>query len=334
MFSVTAIAARPLVAPAARRVAPSALLATGAAGVGLATAATIAAHSVLAVVALRALAGIGEAFFYVLASSAVYALAPEHQHARAISRFSAIVSAGILLGPIVAETLRPRAGYTGIWLIGAGLCAVACACVVRLPLAREPAAPRRRATVERAAMLPGAAIAAQTWALAAFTVFVALYAGHLGLGSADAPFAVVAAVVLAVRTVGAGVFDRFAPLALATTAMLAATAGLALLALVPEAWALVPASALVALSQALAFPALMHLAVRRAGPSRRTASVATFTGFFEVGLATAALALGAVLDGLGFAGLYGVAAAVSAMALVPLFAMARAGERERVAAGV
>src|SRR5919204_6298100 len=58
-FSVTAIAARPLVAPPARRVAPSALLIAGAGGVRLPTTATIVAHSVLPVVALRALAGAG-----------------------------------------------------------------------------------------------------------------------------------------------------------------------------------------------------------------------------------------------------------------------------------
>jgi predicted MFS family arabinose efflux permease len=330
MFSVAAIATRPLVAPAARRVAPSTLLALGAGGAGLAIAATIAAKAVVVVVALRAAAGVGDAFVYVLASSAVYALAPAEQHARALSRFSALVSAGILLGPILAESLRGAIGFSGLWLLGGGLCAVACACVWRLPLAREPAAPQRRAVVERAAVLPGVVIAAQTWALAAFTVFVALYASHLGLGSADVPFAVVAAVVLAVRTAGAGIFDRIAPQALATVAMLAATGGLALLALVPAPWALVVASAPVALSQALAFPALMHLAVRRAGDLHRTAAVATFTGFFEAGLATAAVVLGAVLDAFGFTGLYAVAAAVSAAALVPVLAMAR----ERVPAGV
>jgi predicted MFS family arabinose efflux permease len=70
------------------------------------------------------------------------------------------------------------------------------------------------------------------------------------------------------------------------------------------------------------------------GPERpAAAALATFTGFFEVGLATAAIVLGAVLDELGFAGLYGVAAGVSAAALVPL-AMARAGERRRLLAEV
>jgi predicted MFS family arabinose efflux permease len=333
VFSVTAILARPLVAPAARRVTRNRLLAVGASTVGVATAATVVAHSVLAVIALRALAGLGEALFYVLAASAVYELVTEDRHARAQSRFSAVVAAGILLGPIVAEALRPRTGYTAIWLLAGGLCAVACLCVAGLPLDREPRGRGSRAVIARAAVLPGLVVAAQTWAMAAFSVFVALYASHWDLGSAGAPFAVVAIVVLSVRTAGAAVFDRRDPIGTASVAMLAATGGLALLAAAPSRAALLVASALVGVSQALAFPSLLALAVRRAGSLDRTSAIATFTGCFEVGLASAAIVLGVVLDRVGFAGLYGVAAAVSALALVPL-AMTRADERSAVAAEV
>jgi predicted MFS family arabinose efflux permease len=279
---------------------------------------------------LRALAGLGDALFYVLASAAVYALAPEDEQASAQSRFSAVVSAGILLGPIAAETLRPHVGYTGIWLLGAALCAAACASVFRLPLAREPAAGHRRTLIERSAMLPGVVIAAQTWALSAFTVFVALYASHLGLHSADAPFAIMAVIVLTLRTIGARVFDRYQPRPLAATAMAAATAGLALLALLPDTRALLVGSVLIAISQALAFPALLQLAVERAGTARRTRAVATFTGFFEAGLASSAIVLGLALDRLGFGGLYGLAAAVSAATLLPLL-RARADEAKPIA---
>jgi predicted MFS family arabinose efflux permease len=179
--------------------------------------------------------------------------------------------------------------------------------------------------IAREAILPGVVVAAQTWATVAFTVFVALYASHLGLGSVGLPFAIVAIVVLSVRTAGAGVFDRRDPVAVASIAMLAATAGLVLLAVAPSRAALLVAGALLGTSQALAFPALLTLAVRRAGAGR-TSAIATFTGCFEVGLASAAIVLGIVLDELGFAGLYSVAAGVSALALVPL-AMTRAGQR-------
>ncbi len=326
---MTAILARPLVAPLAARVDVRSLLAIGAAGVGIATGLMTVAHSLPAVLALRGLAGLGDALFYVLASAAVYSLAAEDEHASAQSRFSAVVSAGILLGPLVAESLRPHVGYTGIWLLGAALCAATCASVFRLPLARDPSSHHRRTLLERKAVLPGAVIAAQTWALSAFTVFVALYATHLGLDSADVPFAIMAVIVLALRTVGAGVFDRFQPRSLAATAMAAATAGLALLALLADTRALLVGSALIAVSQALAFPALLQLAVQRAGVARRTHAVATFTGFFEAGLASSAIVLGLALDRLGFGGLYGLAAAVSAAAFLFLL-LARRDEAEPV----
>lgn len=324
MFGVTAILTRPLVAPAARRVAPNTLLAIGTVAVGAATASLTFADSVPAVILLRAVAGVGDALFYVLASSAVYALAPADRQGRAQSQFSAVVSGGILLGPILAETIRPLTGFTAIWLLGTALCLAGCACVMRLPLEREPPSTPGRAMIEPSAVLPGIVIAAQTWSLAAFSIYVALYASHLGLGSAGAPFAIEAAVVLAVRILGARVFDRFESLPLATVAMVFSAGGLALLAAVPQVWALLVGSALLAVSQAVAYPALIYLAVQRAGPENRTAAVATFTGFFEAGLASAAVVLGVVLDAFGFAGLYAVAAVVCALALAPLAAVHRA----------
>jgi MFS family permease len=324
---VTAILARPLVAPLASRVDVRLLLAIGAAGVGTATGLMAITHTLAAVLLLRALAGLGDALFYVLASAAVYVLAPEDQQASAQSRFSAVVSAGILLGPIVAETLRPNIGFTGIWLVGAGLCAAGGLLVFRLPVAQEPVAAQRQVGLERSAVLPGIVIAAQTWALSAFTIFVALYASHLGLHSADAPFAVMALVVLTLRTIGAHLFDRYRPQRVATTALAAASAGLGLLALVPNTRALLVGSALIAVSQALAFPALLHLAVQRAGTAHRTRAIATFTGFFEAGLASSAIVLGLTLNRFGFEGLYGLAAAVSAAAILPLLLARAEGTR-------
>jgi predicted MFS family arabinose efflux permease len=330
-FSVTAILVRPLVAPAAARIPPNLLLATGAVIAGLATGLLSIAHSLAAVSLMRALAGLGDALFYVLATTAVYALTPEERHASAQSRLTALVSAGILLGPIVAETLRPQIGYTRLWLLGGALCALASAAVLRLPLAAASRASHRRVALERSAVLPGVAIAGQTWAFSAFTIFVVLYAAHLGLNNADAPFAILAAIMLTARTVAADIFDRVQPRLLVLTTLVASTAGLLLLALLPNPRVLLAGSALIAISQALAFPALLQLAVQRAGSERRISAVATFTGFFEVGLASAAIALGAALDHFGFTGLYTIAAVVSAAAFTPLLLTRENGSRLRTA---
>jgi predicted MFS family arabinose efflux permease len=295
-----------------------ALIAIGSALVGLATGLMLIAHTFLAVLLLRALAGLGDALFYVLASTAVYTLTPDDLKASAQSRFTAVISAGILLGPVAAETLRPHVGYAGIWIMGAALATTACALVTRLPLPREPSPTNRPIVLERAAILPGVVIAAQTWALSAFTVLVTLYANHLGLPNADGPFIIVAVTVLTLRSIGAPVFERFESRTITAVAMVAATAGLTLLALLPDRRTLLVGSVLIAISQALALPALLNLAVHRAGVARRTSAVATFTGFFEAGLASSAIALGAALNEFGFRGLYGIAALVGAGALAPL----------------
>jgi predicted MFS family arabinose efflux permease len=82
-----------------------------------------------------------------------------------------------------------------------------------------------------------------------------------------------------------------------------------------------------AVNQALAFPALLHLAVQRAGTAHRTRAIATFTGFFEAGLASSAIVLGLTLNRFGFEGLYGLAAAVSAAAILPLLLARAEGTR-------
>lgn len=317
-FSVTAVAARPLVAPVAQRISGRALLAAAALLVGAGSALTAVAHSLAAVLVLRAVAGVGEAFFYVLLFATLLALSPAHRRGSLQSHFAALVYGAILVGPLVAETLRPAAGFTAVWVLGLGLCAVSAACALALPAAREPPTERRPAAIHRAALFPGLVLAATTWAGAAFSIYVALYAAHVGLGSADAPFAIFALVVIGSRTLGAPLLDRWHPLAVTVLALASAAVGLGLLAVAPTTGALLAGSAIIGLGQALAQPALMRFTVDRVPDGERTSAIATFTAFFDIAYATAAIVLGAVLAEAGYAGLYGVAAALSALAIAPV----------------
>ena len=51
---------------------------------------------------------------------------------------------------------------------------------------------------------------------------------------------------------------------------------------------------------AMAFPALMTIAVRSAPASERGAVIGTFTSFFDAGFGVGAVTLGVVSDGFGF----------------------------------
>ena len=63
-----------------------------------------------------------------------------------------------------------------------------------------------------------------------------------------------------------------------------------------------------AFGQALAFPALMTLAVNGAPASERSSVVGTFTAFTELGFAIGALTLGAVASAVGYDGVFVVCA--------------------------
>jgi len=63
-----------------------------------------------------------------------------------------------------------------------------------------------------------------------------------------------------------------------------------------------------AFGQALAFPALMTLAVNSAPATERSSVVGTFTAFTELGFAVGALALGAIASAVGYDGVFVVCA--------------------------
>ncbi len=65
---------------------------------------------------------------------------------------------------------------------------------------------------------------------------------------------------------------------------------------------------ILAFGQALAFPALMTLAVNGAPASERSSVVGTFTAFTELGFAIGALSLGAIASHVGYDGVFIVCA--------------------------
>lgn len=314
IFSVASLAARPLVAPLARRIAPARLMATGALVVALTYAVFILGPDANAVIAVRAAGGVGEALFYVLASAAVYDVAPSGRPGAAMSYFSAALSAGLLGSPVLGDLVRVHLGYDAAWATAFALCAAAGAltATLRLP-ARAPARVRRRLRLlHPAAIGPGLLLAANTWGGAAFSTFTALYVAELHLGSAAPEFAVFAVVLLTVRLFGARLLDRVDPRATAGAALAVQAIGLTVMATAQTRPMLLAASALLATGAAFAYPALMSMAAGAVPDDERTEAVATATACFDAGLAVATLALAAALRLDGFSAVYGLAAAVMA----------------------
>lgn len=313
VFSVSSLLLRPFVVPMARRWQPSRLVAVGALIVGVAEGLLALAPSSGGVVLLRALAGLGEAIFFVLVSSAVYDLVSPTHHGRAMSWFSAVLSAALLGSPVLGEFVRAHAGFAAVWLLVFALCAVAALLTWSLPLARQPpaVAPGLR-IVHRAGLRPGLLLAFNTWGTAAFITFAALYVGHLGHGGAAPEFAAFGVMVLAVRVLGAGVIDRADPRAAALASLALQSVCMLLLALADSSAALIACSGLFGAAGAFGYPALMSMATRTVAPAERGEVVATMTACFDGGYAVAALVLAGAFALGGFSAVFLSAAVVLA----------------------
>ena len=330
-FSLSAVLLRPISGRLSDERGRRLLLVAGAALVTVSVAGYVFVTALVPLLILRLVTGAGEAFFYVGAASAINDIAPEERRGEALSFFSLALYAGLALGPVLGETVLGGSNFDAAWLLSAGAAGLALLLGWRVPdtcherVERTGSAP----LVHRAALLPGTILAASVWGLAGFSTFVPLYARELGLEGSKFVFVTYSSLVLALRLFGARIPDLLGSRLTARLALSASAGGMAIMGLWEATIGLFVGVAVFGIGQALAFPALMSIAVRGAPASERGAVVGTFTAFFDLAFGLGAVTLGAVASVFGYAGSFRVAALVALGGLGLLFLYAhRAGRAE------
>lgn len=313
-FAFSAVLLRPFIGGVGDRRGRRLLIIGGALTVALSIVAYIPATSLLVLIGLRLVMGAGEAAFYVGAASAINDLAPDERRGEALSIFSLALYGGIALGTVLGETVLDLSDFNAVWWFAGGAATVAALLGLRVPdtrpdLTNEEAAPRR--LVHPKGLKPGVILATSVWGLAGFNTFVPLYALAIGMDGSRLAFLTFSAIVLGIRSFGARLPDILGPRTAAQWALVTNTIGLTVIALWAEPVGLYMGAVLFGIGQALAFPALMTIALRGAAPAERGAVVGTFTAFFDLAFGVGALTLGVVAELLGYRGLFLSAAAVS-----------------------
>ncbi len=285
--------------------------------------------SLIPLLLLRLVTGAGEAFFYVGVASAINDISPDERRGEALSYFSLALYGGLAIGPIIGETVLGAGRFHLTWFVSAGAASIAFLLGLKVPDTRDPAIQPSgtRRIVHPAAIMPGTVLAASIWGLSGFTTFVPLYALSIGLGGSRIVFALYSSIVMLIRSVGAKIPDKLGVRKTARSALTSSAIGLAVMALWPGAPGLYVGTVLFAVGQALAFPALMAIAVTSAPANERGSVIGTFTAFFDLAFGLGAVSLGAVASALDYQGAFGVASIVSAGGIVLLFAYARKGDR-------
>lgn len=278
------------------------------------------AHTLAHVVLLRLLLGVAEAFIFVGVATAVQDISPDDRRGEAASLFSLSLFTALAIGPVIGEAILDHAGYKGVFLFGTAAAVGGLLCALTLRDTRTPTdgVAQRPPLVHRAAVRPGSILGCAIWGLAAFNGYMPLYALKIGMKGASPVFLVNAVVIMLFRSAGARIPDTFGPLRTARLAMVFAPAGLLVMGLWRSVPGLFVGAVVLACGQALAFPALMTVAVNNASASERGAVMGTFTAFFDLSFGGGVLMLGIVSDAVGYNGAFLVAAAVGLIGLTAI----------------
>ena len=314
-FALSAVIVRPVTGAVGDRHSRRVLMTSGAALVSVSVAGYALVSELSALVILRVVSGVGEAAFYVGAASVINDLAPDERRGEALSYFSLALYAGLAVGPVLGETVLGDGRYELTWLVAAAAAGLAALLAWPVPDTRSerPERGSKGRIVHPAALLPGVILACSVWGLAGYNTFVPLYALALGLSGSRGVLVLYSVIVLTIRSLGARIPDRLGPGLTARFALGISGVALVVIGLWPEPVGLYVGTALFAVGQALAFPALMTIAVHGASAAERSSVIGTFTAFFDLAFGAGAVSLGAVAAALGYGGTFVAAGAVGAM---------------------
>jgi MFS family permease len=329
-FAVSALLLRPWAGRLGDRRGRRLLMVAGGAVFAASILGYIVSRSVGVMVVMRLITGAAEALFFVGAAAAIGDLAPEDRRGEALSLFSVGLYAGIGIGPLIGEAVLREAGFTAAWAIAGALAAVAAALGSLVPETRPQPEPdtedgRRPPLIHPAGIRPGVVLLANLLGMAGFFAFVPLYALQIGLSGSRIVFLTFSVVVLLIRGFGAKIPDRIGVGRAARASLALSAIGLVVVASWPSAVGLFAGAGILAVGQALAFPALMTLAIRGVPASERGSVVGTFTAFVDLSFGIGPVVLGFVAEAQGYRVAFAAAAVVSAAGLAGLTAARRRG---------
>jgi len=282
LFAVAAAVIRPWAGRLGDRRGRRILMIGGAGIFGVSVVAYTLASSLLALLVLRLVSGVGEAGMFVGAATATQDMAPPNRRAEAASYYSVALYLGLAVGPTIGERLVDGPGYDALWLASGGAALAAAALGIFTPVGELGSDNRPRRLLHPAALAPGLVLLLGLVPFVGFATFIKLYGQEIGVDDVGPVFGAYAITVLVIRLVGARVPDRLGWKRSSTIALTSLAAGSALLAAWGSSAALWVSVAPFAIGMSLLFPALFATVVDRVPENERSQAIGTFSVFFDL----------------------------------------------------
>ena len=273
-----------------------------------------------AVVPVRVVAGAGEAAFVVATYTMAVDLSPAHRRGEAMSLVTVGSYLGLALGPPFAGLVLGDDRFPLVWVTAAAWVALAAVLGARVTETRSQHHGEAPAgwLPPRSALVPGLVLLCALLGFGGFNAFVVLHARELDISHPGLVFIVFGAVVVAVRVFGRRLPDRLGSRVAASIACTTIAVGLAIAALWQSEAGLYVGAAVFAGGQALAYPAIVLLAISRSAPAERSAAVAAVAVFIDIALAAGAFLLGIVAEVFDYRAVFAVGAVSAVLGLLLL----------------
>ncbi len=292
-------------------------------------------RDLVSVVALRLLAGVAEAAFFVAGFAALADLAPATRLGEALSYNSLGLYLGIALGPVLGEALAQLGGATLAWWGAGALAVLSAAIVLFIGETREgpPPEPTERRLIHRPALPIAVGFLASLLAMGGFLAFVSLHATRVGLGAPSLALFAYGAVVVVCRIAFAKAPDRLPALPLGAAALTTIAVGLVVVAAWASPVGLLVGAAITAVGVSFSTPAFFSAIFSTASPSQRGVASGTASAAIDLGLGLGPIGLGLLAQPFGIPWAFAAGAGIAALGAVWTLALSRrtAGRERRPA---
>jgi MFS family permease len=272
----------------------------------------------------------------LLSASAAYLthLLPERRRAEGIGYWGLSSIAAIAVAPPIAFWIMQHGGWRWICIscgtLNLLMGGIACALPddpahdrprpqlgptrVSAPT-RLGADPHVRPLVEWRILALSVTLFLYSFGYGAITSFSAMYADAIGVSPKSLYLTMLAVVILLTRPLSGALADRigYRPVLLPCLVLIAA--GLTVLASGSTERSLVASAVIFGVGFGTAYPVFVAYVLRDVGPARRGAAFGAILAAFDTGIGTGSTTVGWLIERFGFSTAFGVAAALSAVAL-------------------
>ncbi|MGI9862035.1 MFS transporter [Moorella naiadis] len=275
------------------------------------------ATSILFLLLLRLIHGVGWGGSTTAGGTMVTDVLPPQRRAEGMGYYGLFSNLAMAIAPALGLALLEQTSFQILFLTSAALALAAALVVSRVkvpPVAGQGGSPP--ALFEPRAWRPSLIAFFLTISYGGVVTFLTLYAAERNIANIGLFFTFYAAALMLIRPFAGMVADRSGPAPILIPGLLATALATLLLSLAGSLQVFLMAGVLYGLGFGSVQPTLQAMAVADVAPNRRGAANGTFFSAFDLGIGLGSTLLGAVAQFTGFAGMYALASLFSLGGLI------------------